>query len=376
MAFNLVSNVTRYVSLEVSCPLQNLRVTAKTSLSSSDSSLNQVTSVVVDKPLTLNVSLEEGSFAVYNISWGDGQLAQVNQSSSIDPTSFQQTHSYTESGNYTVMVMVFNKVSKIQSVLRVRVTRCSNPAVRLEYGSHAHPMSRKLGSDVPITAHLDWNTEAGCESVNSGLELLNWITAHDSKRTISQISGFSPGDNIVEYVLRKENLFSGTYKIILVTKLNGIAQNHTAFVEIVRSPLNAYIVGGLSKTIPYEVNITNELTSKSERVKNNITLDASESNDPDVPDNGEQGLIFTWSCRVDNASVDRTSCASVGCKCLNLSFVSLDAGDTPQVVLSAHHFIIGLQYEFRVLVKKDERSAEYKQQVNLVYGNPPDITLR
>jgi len=372
-ASNLVSNATRYAYLKVSCALRNLSITAT---SSSVSSIHDVTFVVVGKPLTLTVSLEEGSFAMYNISWGDGQLTQVNQSLLIDQTTFQRIHSYSTVGNYTITVTVFNELREISSEVDIRVTRCSDPAVRLEYGSRAQPLAHKRGSDIPITAYLDWNTLDGCESVNTHLVLLKWVTLHEVATSVNPTGVFDIDDVTVDektvvHVLRKQTINLGTYHIILMTTLNGIAQNHTAFIEVVSSPLNAYIVGSESRTIPSEVDIMKK------RVSNNITLDASGSGDPDSPADGVRGLNFTWTCRARNiSSLNRSACVLFGCKCLNMNFVLLNEGDTPKVSLSARHFISNVEYDFQVLVAKDRRSEKYTQQVIFVKGDPPDITLK
>ena len=93
----------------------------------------------------------------------------------------------------------------------------------------------------------------------------------------------------------------GYHVIGIFVRKDAMTVNWTSHIEILRKDLHVYIIGDAYRTVPYAVNTTNG--NKTLRIKNNFTLDASESNDPNFINN-QSMITFEWSCRIVNMTYD------------------------------------------------------------------------
>ena len=105
-----------------------------------------------------------------------------------------------------------------------------------------------------------------------------------------------------------------------------------------------------------------------------LTLDASESKDPDVP--GDMtGITFTWMCR-KQAEIFPTlgSAPSSNGGCWENGTFEF-GGNNKQVVVYTGDFVQRAFYVFRVVVAKDSRKAHFDQSVQVLVGQPPTMVI-
>lgn len=175
--------------------------------------------------------------------------------------------------------------------------------------------------------------------------------------------------------LPKNSLDYGVYIVRFVVSIDDTEANLTmsdyGLVKIVATPLVASIVGG---------NLVRKGFSQP------IRLDASRSYDPDVGRRNYEGMTFTWLCRVKGEmwpSQNLTSLPVVsqtpsgGAGCFGTGIGRLEPQDDSRVlIVKAGGLTVNRQYQFVVLVSKDERTSIGIQVVEIVPGDPPNILLR
>ena len=105
-----------------------------------------------------------------------------------------------------------------------------------------------------------------------------------------------------------------------------------------------------------------------------LTLDASDSKDPDFPDD-KAGITFTWMCkRKDEVFPDSTLSQSDSGGCWeNGTYVF--GGDKDRVSVFTGDFYQNSLYDFKVVVRKDTRKAQYVQTVEVLRGQPPTMVI-
>ena len=105
-----------------------------------------------------------------------------------------------------------------------------------------------------------------------------------------------------------------------------------------------------------------------------LTLDASDSKDPDFPDD-KSGITFTWMCRKKGEefplSIESQS-DSGGCW-ENGTYVF--GGDNNVVTVFTGDFYQKSSYVFRVIVIKETRKAQFDQTVEVLEGQPPTMVI-
>lgn len=105
-----------------------------------------------------------------------------------------------------------------------------------------------------------------------------------------------------------------------------------------------------------------------------LTLDASDSKDPDFPDD-KSGITFTWMCKKKEeefpASIYFQS-DSGGCW-ENGTYVF--GGDNSVVTVFTGDFYQKSLYDFRVIVRKESRKAQFDQTVEVLIGQPPTMVI-
>lgn len=105
-----------------------------------------------------------------------------------------------------------------------------------------------------------------------------------------------------------------------------------------------------------------------------LILDASDSKDPDFPDD-KTGITFTWMCKKkDEVFPESTSFQSNSGGCWeNGTYVF--GGDNDRVSVFTGDLYQNSLYDFKVIVKKDTRKAQYVQRVEVLKGQPPTMVI-
>ncbi|XP_078495959.1 uncharacterized protein LOC100175984 [Ciona intestinalis] len=152
-------------------------------------------------------------------------------------------------------------------------------------------------------------------------------------------------------------LYKISVKIELLDEEHDLQDDDLIYLLVGPSPLVAKIRGGGMRTVG---------------AKRVVTWDSlSESYDPDVLGEERNRLEFTWFCK--NYTDDRFLPLSAGSCIEDMSQVTF----TQPGVFSLNTSLLHLykKYEFRIVVRKGSRSNEFKQQITVKEGDPPDFHI-
>ena len=128
--------------------------------------------------------------------------------------------------------------------------------------------------------------------------------------------------------------------------IDGVLGSDNGFVKIVESPLIATVSGGSGITKGYA---------------QNVTLDASGSQDPDVGPKLYENITMTWECLVegipDNLSPQNVSAAEVKSGCSAKNFSVLRNGSAADLVYLNTNFTVlpNVNYALRLTIVKNHR---------------------
>ena len=142
------------------------------------------------------------------------------------------------------------------------------------------------------------------------------------------------------------------------------------FFVITKSQLIADILGG------------NKVTRGLGSV---ITLDGSASSDPDLGPDNHSSMQFTWLCKKQQESFPVGSLSSLPVVtlssgpgsggCFGTGVGKLNSSEKV-VQLSTSQMLVGETYDVKLVVTKDDRSDDFVQEIKIVSGNPPEVTIR
>lgn len=116
-----------------------------------------------------------------------------------------------------------------------------------------------------------------------------------------------------------------------------------------------------------------------------ITLDGSPSSDPDVGPGNHSSMQFTWLCKNQNESFPDGPLSSLpvvtslsgpgkgGCFGTGVGKLKSNA---KAVQLDTSQMAVGESYDVKLVVKKDDREDDFVQEIEIVSGNPPEVTMR
>ena len=105
-----------------------------------------------------------------------------------------------------------------------------------------------------------------------------------------------------------------------------------------------------------------------------LTLDGSDSKDPDVPGD-VTGITFQWMCKrkeEEFPTEDSEPSSDGGCW-ENGTFVF--GGDNRKVVVYTGDFYQKAFYDFRLVISKDTRVDIFDQSVQVLVGQPPTMVI-
>ena len=142
------------------------------------------------------------------------------------------------------------------------------------------------------------------------------------------------------------------------------------FFTIEKSPLRAEISGG---------NTVTRGKGKS------ITLNGSLSQDPDVEPGNITSMKFTWLCKKRLESFPTSLPGSIpvvslttgpgrgGCFGTGVGRLSSNTAvvNLPTSAMNVNEF-----YDIKLIVQKDTRDDDFVQEIKIVNGNPPEVTIR
>lgn len=142
------------------------------------------------------------------------------------------------------------------------------------------------------------------------------------------------------------------------------------FFNVTKSPLIADILGG----------------NKVTRGKgSDITLDGMASSDPDVEPGDHSSMQFTWLCKkqqesfpvgpLDSIPVADTSSGPGSGGCFGTGVGKLSSNGKV-VKLDTSEMVVGEFYDVKLIVTKDDRADHFLQEIEIVSGNPPEVTMR
>ena len=142
------------------------------------------------------------------------------------------------------------------------------------------------------------------------------------------------------------------------------------FFNITKSPLRADISGG------------NRVTRGKGSI---IKLNGSLSRDPDLEPDDTSLMHFTWLCKQRRESFPSVSIASIPVVSLSQGPSSGGCFGTGVGKLSSNDAIVNLEtsamavgefYDVKLIASKDDRKDDFVQEIEIVRGNPPEVTIR
>ena len=178
---------------------------------------------------------------------------------------------------------------------------------------------------------------------------------------------------ITEWTLQKRMLDYGQYYVdVRATYSNqpSVISSALGFFTISKSQLIADIAGG----------------NKVTRGKGNpISLDGSASRDPDVEPGNHASMHFTWLCKkrqehfpngsLDSLPVINNSLGPGSGGCFGTGVGKLSSNGSI-VKLDTSQMTVGEMYDVKLIVTKDNRIDDFIQEIKIVSGNPPQVTIR
>ena len=122
---------------------------------------------------------------------------------------------------------------------------------------------------------------------------------------------------------------------------------------------------------------------------NIITLNGSLSQDPDVEPGNITSMRFTWLCKKRHESFPTSLPGSIpvvsltsgpghgggGGGCFGTGVGRLSS-NTAVVNLPTSAMNVNEFYDIKLIVQKDTRDDEFVQEIKIVNGNPPEVTIR
>ena len=169
-----------------------------------------------------------------------------------------------------------------------------------------------------------------------------------------------------EWTLRKRTLDYGEYYVefrAAYSNQPSVKSSILGFFKVSKSKLIADIAGG------------NTVTRGKVAP---ILLDGSASRDPDVEPCNHTSMNFTWLCKKRQEQFPNVSLASL--PVINSSLVPGHGGcfgtGNKTVSLETSHMDVGELYVIKLIVTKDDRKDEFTQEIEIVSGNPPQVTMR
>ncbi|XP_043564796.1 polycystic kidney disease and receptor for egg jelly-related protein-like [Chiloscyllium plagiosum] len=259
------------------------------------------------------------------------------------------------------------RVASRESVLFCQLAGCQLPLPSIE---HPPPPDTVIRSPrgTPLTVYGDSGLH--CDRINS--VSISWkvysIADKDAQPNWNVSVTLPPSvrTSTATFQLPAHSLDYGYYVFVFnVTMyttdptLPSLNNSRQVVVEVVKSELLAVISGGSYRMVS---------------VEDTITLDASQSADPDSPD-PHLGLSFSWYCTMtftDYSSM--TLSENQYCHPGNPE-LRWNSAKPDSLVIPAHVLIIKKYFYFRLVVQKDTRNSHFDQTISVHSGFVPQMSI-
>ena len=277
-----------------------------------------------------------------------------------------------------MMVKFLNSYSFLFFFLRSNFVVSELPCLPPEVLLQNLPSLNDKGRPVAILRSNDFIVQgnvlnASCNSSNT--LLFKWVLTSYSVNAAGEtkIKGTTLLDTTgTQWNLPKRTLDYGTYYVdfkAAFTSNPKMFGSTLGFFTIVKSPLRAKISGG------------NTVTRGKDST---ITLNGSLSQDPDVEPGNITSMNFTWLCKKPNESfpnlsfpipvVSLTPGPGQGGGCFGTGVGRLSS-NTAVVNLPTSAMNVDEFYDIKLIVQKDTRYDDFVQEIKIVNGNPPEVTI-
>ena len=259
------------------------------------------------------------------------------------------THRYEKEANYTVEIIAsvlgYNKTLYVRVVAR----KCGPPSLFFpdEYTESDPQVITKATDSFHLNTRIE-EQENDCN--NKGKRRYQW--------NMTSVEGVAKSsESVASFHINPRALKAGNYSVsLLVTYSDSQGETKYSFrtyMRVEKSNLVAKMKGGSLRQI-------------DSRSTENLTLDASDSYDPDVAQGTQGWLTFEWQCKVANISIK-----SVTDELCN-STTFLDLSTNKEIAsYDIARFRENVKYTFKVTITaKDTRLASVTQDVMLRKGIP------
>lgn len=262
------------------------------------------TEIFTGYAITFSAKVNGGSNLRFHWDFGDSTEVGIADFNAAN-------HTYQLAGRYDVKVTVFNNVSQVSAQLRMEVIelQCSLPESSLVQGQATILRSRPSYFEASIdvkgcsaykTTYL-WEIFRGSDCGDGDQDVNGNMVSHGIHNLPTQNNiGYVGTENDVQYVtlssgvgvtspllsLPKHALEVGQYCLVFTVALQGtpLLVHRKTKVSVVHSPLVAIIKGGTHRLWPSH---------------SDLSLDGSESRDPDVKPEVEDQLQYHWDFMVE-----------------------------------------------------------------------------
>ncbi|KAM6951025.1 polycystin-1 [Aplochiton taeniatus] len=325
------------------------------------------TGIFTGYAVALSAAVDSGSHLRYIWDFGDsteGALT-ITSSDTVD-------HTYFTSGSYNIRVTAFNNVSRVSAQLLVDVgeLQCSLPKASLVQGQSVIYRSRPTYFEASIddqgctaykTSYL-WEILRGpdCEDVSDDLVMIDSgslpmknTSGHHIVHPVTLSSMVDVSSPLL--ALPKQALEVAQYCLVFTFSLQGtpLSLHRRTTVSVIHSPLVAVVKGGSHRLWPSH---------------NDLSLDGSESHDPDMEPGLEDQLHYHWVMAIEYKWTveDETGMT------LDLDKIATSTGGlSPDLVVRPGVLKEGLGYTFKLNISQPARGRWGSASLVLLPYHPP-----
>ena len=355
----------------VACKISDLTVTT-TPLPN----INNEVKISFEEELRIDIVIAIGSFAFYNISWGDGLIEYIHHTGKFTPEKVTVSHQYTNRMEYELIVSVKNDISfQIIRGIHVKVQNCTEPPpLRFVYGKEDNPIIIHRGKNETFNAY--WNYQSNsCRTL--GLTNFKWKACEFEGMDIPDLKK-TDLENGLSCMIEERQLGIGEHRMTLSMKYLNEIFKYNVSIEVVQSNLTAHISNGNFQTV-----------SKVSKVKRDVpagpyiySFNGNNSKDPDEP-NTKEGMKFEWFCRIKWPGIMPSNFCNVSSYSDENSWFPLTMQETHCIVerpeselkINSTCFVLNTSFIFMLIVSKQSgnvtRRAETEQEIQIIDGDIP-----
>lgn len=302
----------------------------------------------------------------------DNELKTTNDTTVLPSLNFNITFLYWQKINYPLKLTALNSVSRItiNSWAIILALPCKFPVVRIPDAGRsvgtrakyfrADYISIKSRCTIDCLASRETAFQWDLATISSGADNGSFLQTDRFDKTLSVL------------IVPQRTLPYGLFLLRLNVSMVGLPLVHRhmdAYMEIMRSPLVASIIGG---------------NAWIQSVYRNVTLDASPSHDPDYGLEDKQGLKYFWYCKTTDEDYQFPSVPEEYSNSTNVSDVGgcLRNGsrrlplNTEVLEIQANLLWVNTTYIFKFFITKDSRQAVFYVRISLTFEDPPIMAIK